>query len=64
MPEFTGMDFVRELQKTGLTDKTKIIIYTGVDFTQDEQVAIKKNGVSAYLSKDKGMRELCKVISS
>jgi len=62
MPKMTGMDFLNEFEKIDQIEKSKIVVYSAVPFTEDEMNYILKKGVCAFLSKEKGLPELEKAL--
>lgn len=64
MPKFTGVDFLKELTRTGLIHKTKVIIYSAVPYSTDEVNSLLKSGAVALVSKGKGFEELLEALES
>lgn len=64
MPKFSGEDFLKELTKTGLNQKTKVVVYTAMPFYNDEINSLLKIKATAFVYKNKGFGELLKTLES
>ena len=51
MPEFSGFDFLNELNKIGKTIHGKIFVFSAISFSKDEQKNIEEKGVSMIFHK-------------
>lgn len=51
MPEFTGLDVLEQLNKTGKIKESKIIVFTAQPLTREENENIMSKGVHSILKK-------------
>ena len=64
MPKFSGVDFLKELTRTGLIQKTKVVVYSAMPLSKGEIDSILKSGAEAFVYKAKGFGELLKTLES
>ena len=63
MPEFSGIDFLNELNKTGKTNHAKIFVFTAITFSKDEQTSIIGKGASMVLPKTTTFKQVYDAIT-
>ena len=51
MPEFTGLDIINELDKSGKLKEEKIIVLTATNISNEDIKELKKRGIYACLQK-------------
>ena len=64
MPKFSGVDYLKELTRTGLIQKTKVVVYSAMPFSKGEIDSLLKSGAAAFVDKGKGFGELLKTLES
>ena len=63
MPEFSGIDFLNELNKTGKTNHAKIFVFTAVTLSKGEKDNIIGKGASAILLKTMKFKQVYDAIT-
>lgn len=63
MPEFSGIDFLNELNKTGKTNHAKIFVFSAILFSKDEKASIIGKGVSMFLPKTMRFKQVYDAIT-
>ena len=51
MPEFCGLDVLNALEKDGIANKQKIVVFTATNPSEEEYRSILKKGVHSILKK-------------
>jgi len=64
MPKTSGTHIIAELEKMNLVEKSNIVIYSAMPFSDEDKGFFLKKGVRAFLSKSKGLPELEKTLIS
>lgn len=64
MPEFSGYDVIKTLQKQNVINNYKILVLTASSITDPEIEQLTNGGVRACLKKPVQLKELMQVISS
>lgn len=64
MPEFSGYDFLNELEKNGKLKEQNIIVLTASSITTEQSNDLLKRGIKSCLKKPVTTEILLKVISS
>ncbi len=64
MPKFSGVWYLKELTRTGLIQKTKVVVYSAMPFSKDEVDHTLKIGAAAFVHKENGFKELLKMLES
>ncbi len=63
MPEFSGMDVIDALEKEGIMNKQKVVIFTAASPTKEEIEGFLEKGAHSILKKPVDPDELSKFIS-
>ena len=63
MPEFSGIDFLNELSKTGKTNHAKIFVFTAITFSKGEKDSIIEKGASMVLPKTMKLKQVYDAIT-
>lgn len=64
MPEFTGKDFINELEKLGIISSQNIIVLTGLLPSEEEVDEMIKKGVKTCVEKPISIEELNDILAS
>jgi len=51
MPEFCGLDVLNALEKDGIANKPKIVVFTATNPSEEESRSLHKKGVHSILKK-------------
>ena len=62
MPKLSGDMVLKELTRTGLIQKTKVVIYSAMPYSKGEINSLLKLGAVAFVYKSKGFEELFKTL--
>ena len=63
MPEFSGIDFLNELNKTGKTNHAKIFVFSAISFSKGEKDSIIEKGASMILPKTTTFKQVYDAIT-
>jgi two-component system OmpR family response regulator len=64
MPEFSGIDFIKELTKKGKIAENKIVVLTASTITQKEEDDILNKGVRGLLRKPIKLESLMEILAN